>query len=871
MAGRSALLTASGTRKLLSWVQREDGADPFEVAVGSGYLPDATPEALARDGVPIQWCGQAAVALGLQGEATSAAASRVLTHGVGPHGEALRTRIQAIPQKNAKTGELIPQSRRDTAGWVLTASKTVSLLLISDQPAVRQAVAHAIDQASTVAIRELEQQVTVRRKAQGVRSEGIQGLVGIKAYHYTSSAGDPHLHVHFILNNSAPAASDGKWRALDGNIFFASQRIAEAAFQATLKADLTARLQLDESAWTAQRVGGVTTWELTALVPAVERFSRATAHMQDLAKKILLTLDGATHHEHAWIWAQHRQDKRALAEALEHAMDAAIAQGGEASEALRGEWRHWFGPERQALEAITPRPHPQSLPETHESTERVLGALNGTNATQREAAITQADHTAAQAQIALDHFREDARNVLYQKGAQAVPQDVLQALDESIQDAQQRPFGFLRRFSWWDHSARLSDLRQTKEDYLTWNRLWSANAQAQQHAQTVRQQAGHAADVDHTVLQSLRVLAVELGDTLGPFIAADLAAYWRSTVNVSLDDTRRLTAATLRWWHDEGLIHVPEGTDCTAYFTTIEHGLNPETKIHTQTWGHHGKIVSDPLLQRELALYQQATDLSQAQRRPLAVDITGLTPDQARAASTIAQGKALTTIQGVAGAGKTHMMHPIVAAAKAQGMPVKVLARNAKLAKELGNELGVSSSTLAKWTHRQSAAPGPTLIILDEAGLVDQADWQAVLQGAQDDPLQVVALGDRHQAQPIDRLATWAVVTSATQPHAAYAELTRTFRNQAWADEAGALRRGQDVSVESAHAAQRIWPAPEGHGAEAAAALVLQLMARGEDALGIAATNEDTAALIGSSARGFTEIGRKAPAFRRGDISPLAR
>ncbi len=193
----------------------------------------------------MRWTGSAATALGLTGEASPRAAARVLTHGLGPHGEKLRTDIKAMPRKDARTGEEIAQERRDTVGWVLSAPKTISLLLAANDYDLRQAAVQALDQASEIALRELEQQVTVRRGAQGVRSEGIQGLIGVKALHYTSSAGDPHLHVHFVLNASAPAASDGKWRALDSKVLFAAQRVAEAAFQATLKDELSRRLNLN--------------------------------------------------------------------------------------------------------------------------------------------------------------------------------------------------------------------------------------------------------------------------------------------------------------------------------------------------------------------------------------------------------------------------------------------------------------------------------------------------------------------------------------------------------------------------------------------------------------------------------------------------
>ena len=274
MAGRSALLTSRGTQTLISWISRTDSTERFERTIGAylgvGYLPDATPESLARDGVPMRWTGTAAAALGLQGEASPRAAARVLTHGLGPNGQKLRTHIKATPRKGPH-GEEIPQERRDTMGWVLSAPKTISLLLMSDAYDVRQAAVAALDRASEVAIQELEQQVTVRRGAQGIRSESVHGLIGVKALHYTSSAGDPHLHVHYVINTSAPAQSDGKWRALDSKVLFAAQRVAEAAFQATLREELTRRLNVAPTDWRMAMVGSVPTWEVDILPIAKAR------------------------------------------------------------------------------------------------------------------------------------------------------------------------------------------------------------------------------------------------------------------------------------------------------------------------------------------------------------------------------------------------------------------------------------------------------------------------------------------------------------------------------------------------------------------------------------------------------------------------
>ena len=851
MAGRSALLTQSGTQTLISWITRKDSTERFESTL-AGYMADAqTPQALAREGVPLYWTGTMATALELHGEASAKAAARVLTHGTGPHGESLRTKVHAA--KNRTTGA--DQDRRDTMGWVLAAPKTVSLLLMHEDPAVRTAVHQALDRASEEAVRTLEHQVTVRRRTGGTRSEGVQGLVGVKTAHYTSSAGDPHLHVHYILNASAPAQSDGKWRALDSRVLFASQRIAEAAFEATLRHELSHRLGLALNTWTPHTVGSAVTWELPDLMPAVERYSQATAHMQDIAGRMGLALERETYAVHGLIWAKHRADKHAVAEPLEHALDAALAAGGDAATAIYHEWQSRLGPaEQEALRRLhvvqdTVAPNP-SHTNGFQRLQDLLGP--GHRFTQREQARQNAHHHAAQTKSARDNFRHD--HFLWGGGGQRIPEAVLHRLETDMQAARQT------RFAWVFHHEDKTTVRRLQQqlaDAQQFNALWDAHDIAQHRAQTIQEQTTQADAKDHQIVQEIRTLAVTLGQRLGPFIAADVVAWWRGQ-GWTLEESRALAADTLAFWHHKGLIHVSDTLSPAQLFDTVRYGRSTDTTVNQRVWGHTGKLISEDLLQREIALSQHAGQLAQTPRKTLLVDIEGLTPDQARAVTTIADGRALTTIQGVAGAGKSYLLKPVVHQAQRQGLQVLVLGRNAKLAHALGQELGIPSSTIARWTHRKQPSTTPTLLLVDEAGLVDQKDWVTILDAADNPAIQIVAVGDRYQAQPIDRLASWAVITDAVQAHGGYAELTQTFRNQAWDQEATALREGHEEALDLAMAAHRLIvaaprstierlmaseSAPGWLGADRTAATVLQLIQRGEDALAVAATNEEAAAI----------------------------
>ncbi len=354
--------------------------------------------------------------------------------------------------------------------------------------------------------------------------------------------------------------------------------------------------------------------------------------------------------------------------------------------------------------------------------------------------------------------------------------------------------------------------------------------------------------------QTVRQTLNQLVEQLGVFSPIDVVAYARG-LGLSTEDARQHATDLLGFWHREGLIQFKEDQDPAAVFAAVRDGFAADTRLQHQANSHAGKVVATQLLDLEHQVQKQARELGQEMRRPLAIDATSLTPDQGRAASIIAQGRGLTAIQGVAGAGKSYLLRPVVTAAQRQEMDVLVLARNAKLAGELGSELNVRSSTIARWKQQNHAPQRPTLLILDEAGLVDQADWQAILHAAQENSqIQVVALGDRRQAQAIDRRAAWAVVTNATQDVSTFAELTQTFRNKAWEAEANTLREGKAEAAQIAASEGRIVAAAprstteallyRGHlGPERAAQTVLQQIRRGEDALAIAATNEEVAAI----------------------------
>lgn len=201
-------------------------------------------------------------------------------------------------------------------------------------------------------------------------------------------------------------------------------------------------------------------------------------------------------------------------------------------------------------------------------------------------------------------------------------------------------------------------------------------------------------------------------------------------------------------------------------------------------------------LEAEQKLRDKAQQLADTQRQPLAVTVPETaTAEQAAAVRLMAQGRGLITVEGVAGAGKSYTVGLAADAARAAGLTVLCTARNAATAQDIGASIGVTklaeTPSVAALLSRKTLPPGPCLIVVDEGGVIDREDWQELLRRAADRPdVQIIALGDRGQAQMIDRSGAWHVVTEGTSASGKTARLSQSWRCQAWAEQHNALRAG---------------------------------------------------------------------------------
>ena len=697
MAVRTAFLDGRETQGLLDWIIRKDGSEQFELAsVGK----DVSLNKLARDGVPLRWIGSQAPVLGLVGEATPEEASRVIRHGIAPNGKQIKTNIKATAG----------QERKVSISLVFAVVKTLSLLLISPDAGVREGAALVLYEEVQAAVSELEMLVTVRRGTGGTKSEHIRGLVGVYALHNTSSAGDPHLHVHVVFASSAPALGDGRWLALDSRIWFGVIRQAAGRFSATVTMALQRLLGFGVDALDERMVGSTAAYELKALLPLKDRYQLATAHMEDAEKALGEAIGGTWWREHELVWQRHRRDKALMhTEELERALDEALASSGDPAEAIRKEWHKRLGKQAKILDGI----HVPATP--------------------------------------------------------GIPQLPRLRLDP-----------------------------QGMDDMLV-------------------------------------LLAGERPYFIPPDVTALLASH-----GYDCETARRMAATILTYWYGTNQIKFPHWKETTPeqIIDAVADG-STDTNTWRRAMSSDGKIVTTVRYVAEEYLRRDIRVLATQTRQTLVIDLTGLSGEQAAAASLIAQGQALTAISGVAGAGKTTLLTPVVAAAKRAGMNIMLLARQAKLARELATELEVEAHTFDWYAHTIWTTSRPTLIILEEMGVIDRRHMLPLLVTAQSEYVQIVAIGDRFQNQPIDRLATWAIVEQEAANMDAAAYLSISYRTRAWSQEATYLRRCEHEAVDMPAKDNRV----RSGDLEKLATDVMHALTDGEEVVALAADNE-TSGLI---------------------------
>lgn len=183
-----------------------------------------------------------------------------------------RTRTSIGPQGNIRT-----HKPRTVFDLTYSAPKSLSLFLLSSDPAVRSQVLSAHEAAIDVAQEWLVDEFVWARPKTGqeVHRRHVGRAQRLDFLHFDSREGDPQLHTHSLLANTVWA--DSRWRTLDSATLHRASKAAGAIYQAALRSEATQRLGVSWTEVSANCQADV------AGIPAdlLSNFSKRTKQIND--------------------------------------------------------------------------------------------------------------------------------------------------------------------------------------------------------------------------------------------------------------------------------------------------------------------------------------------------------------------------------------------------------------------------------------------------------------------------------------------------------------------------------------------------------------------------------------------------------------
>jgi conjugative relaxase-like TrwC/TraI family protein len=189
-----------------------------------------------------------------------------------------------------------------------------------------------------------------------------------------------------------------------------------------------------------------------------------------------------------------------------------------------------------------------------------------------------------------------------------------------------------------------------------------------------------------------------------------------------------------------------------------------EQALHQQTFvadSEQRQMTTEAAIQRELhtihlmqSAKQRISAIATPEEFELAIAAQPFTDGQrqaiALAATTTDQ---FIAWQGVAGAGKTYSLKQFKAIAESAGYTVKGFCPSAEGANVLAQETGMQTDTVAMHLHRQSnlgsLADRREIWVIDEAGLLNARDANALLQKASAEQARLILVGDIKQLSAV--------------------------------------------------------------------------------------------------------------------------
>ena len=239
--------------------------------------------------------------------------------------------------------------------------------------------------------------------------------------------------------------------------------------------------------------------------------------------------------------------------------------------------------------------------------------------------------------------------------------------------------------------------------------------------------------------------------------------------------------------------------------------LNPKTP---------GKAVftTQAVIDTEMMIRGQGEQLSRSNNAFSRIDVESvlgensfLSEEQRNAVREVCSDTRLASVIGLAGAGKSTMLGTARAVFEENGHAVRGIALAGKAAEELEKASGIASSTIHSWLYRvedgRELLKRGDVVVMDEAGMVDNALMSRVITQVNQSGAKLVMVGDPEQLQPIQAGRPFR---DLSQRHGTGEISTIRRQQQAWQREATLkLARGQGYEAVREYAKRGCVPAED--------------------------------------------------------------
>ena len=261
-------------------------------------------------------------------------------------------------------------------------------------------------------------------------------------------------------------------------------------------------------------------------------------------------------------------------------------------------------------------------------------------------------------------------------------------------------------------------------------------------------------------------------------------------------------------------------------------------------------------LLREVEVVEWATVAAMARhtrRTPTPATLEGLDTSQADAvAAMLGTTRPVVTVVGPAGAGKTRMLAAAVESWRCAGVDVFGVGPSASSAQQLADGAAIRTDTLhklvyehhTKWAERRQppglawVLPAGSVVIIDEAGMVDTRLLHTYAQIAQRKKWRTVLVGDHRQLDAVDAGGMFAELVEHTDVLTVELDTLHRFEHQWEADASLLLRNGDVAAVDEYEQHGRVHGHADEHAAiEAVVDAAFAGNVEGRDVLVMAPTN----------------------------------